>query len=85
MTAEIESLISEFNTAAGEQKARLMQLFELVRARSGYRRIRFGREASGIFTGWVGFDYELSTGLPDFAKFVDKITPPVYVYNLGDD
>jgi hypothetical protein len=84
MTAAIEQLISEYNQAAEEQRERLQNLHALIAARSGFRRVRFGRDAYGIGEGWVNtWDFALSLDKPDFQSRINKLSLPIHDYDLG--
>lgn len=76
MTDEIERLIAEYNAAEQVQRARLVQLYDLIDARKGYRRVAF-----------TGFTWSNCWGWPlrgdAMQKFIDPLVGEISAFELG--
>lgn len=80
--ARFEDLVAEYNQAAEEQRARLMEMQEILSKRKGYTRCRLGRADFGIGEMLTGYrPEELGTQASLIA--VNNLTLPVYDFELG--
>lgn len=78
--AEIEQLIEEYNAVEAEQRERLIRLYGLIDARTGYRRVGFSDFTWSNCWGWPAETYEEA-----LRKFVAPLVREIVSADLGGE
>lgn len=80
--ARFEELVAEYNQAAEEQRARLMEMQEILSKRKGYTRCRLGRTEFGIGDMLTGYRPE-ELGTRSSLEVTNHLALPIYDYEIG--
>lgn len=77
-------LVTEYNQAAEEQRARLTEMQEILSTRKGYTRVRLARKEFGIGEQLTGYRPE-EMGTAASLKATNDLTLPIFDYEPGTE